>query len=556
MDSVQDNRGRKSICLVQLSRMGDLVQTYRVSDSLKKYNPELELCLVARKKMASPMKDILAQCFDKIFLLDVENMVEKVDEGHGQKMNISKILEDMNSNEFNTLVNLSWSKSSEYLCSLIKADKKMGVSRNEKNQIMIEDRWSQFVYSVVMRGGYCPYNIVDIYRSILGIGPIVLAPKTTKILDHKKIVIHPFASGPKKHWKYSKWVEVVYKILKTNRDYGVVIVGGEREREKADSMLAAPILEKYKGRIEMRVGEMGVNDLLNRLACAELFIGHDSFVSHLAALTDVTIVTLPMGTVRIHETAPYVSNAYMVCPRTSCFPCFPEDKCDFYKCHADVPYQVISGIVGLILSEGGVDRSSLSKSMTKFLMSSVDIFKTKLEESRFLQIEKITCSDCSLKDIFMIFYRIAYLCFFEMPEEKVDIPRLERKTLSELKEAMEGLEYVYELYQFGKKYSRGIIEEIGAKVPCMDKIRSFSDKMDEIERLQGLLATRYPELKPMIDFFIVERRNKKGGNAVEISEENFYAYHGSSIFVSMMYELCEKTVSKYDGYGLDRNEVA
>ena len=552
---IQNESRRENICIVQLTRMGDILQTYRVSLSLKKYQPESKLYLVARKKIALPLMNFLKQCFEEVFLFDIEDMIDGAENNEDLIANISKILERINSYDFNTLVNLSWSKSSEYICFLIRADKKKGIVRDENNQVSIEDKWSQFVYATVMRGSYSPYNIVDIYKSILEIDKIITIPEVLKIINHKKIVIHPFASSSRKHWKYGKWVEVIYKTLKKNKEHEIIIVGeGEDECEKVERMLKNPVLDKYRDRIESKVGKMNINDLLNTLACAELFVGHDSFVSHLASLTDVPMVTLAMGTVKPHETAPYAPNVYIISPKTPCFPCFPDYKCDFYKCHADIPYQVVCKIIDLILSGNVVENCSLNKSMTAFLMSSVDIFKTSFEKSGFLKLDKVTKSNPSLKEAFMIFYRVAYLCFFEIPEEKIKIPELDRKAINDLKEVMEGLEYIYELYHFGKKYSKNIIEEIGSEVPCIDKIKSYSNKIDEIEKLQDLLSLRYPVLKPMIDFFVVNRRNVKGINAVEISEENFYSYHGSSIFVSMIYELCEKTAWKYEGYGFEKSK--
>ena len=541
-------------CFVQLTRMGDLIQTYRVSSLFKEHNPEAKLYLVARKRFALPLMFLLERCFDEVFLLDIQDMVENVENSDNLISNISAMLDGVSSNDFDELYNLSWSGSSGYVCSLIRAKRKKGLVRNDENRIVLEDKWSQLVYSMIMRGSYCPYNVVDIYKSIVGVGQVAPTSNMSRVTSGKKIVVHPFASNAKKHWKHSKWVEVIYKILKTREDREMVIVGGENDRKTAELILESPVLEKYKDRIFLKIDEMGVRDLLDTLSCAEIFIGHDSFVSHLAALTDVPIVTLAMGTVRTCETAPYSSRAYIVSPRTSCYPCFPDDKCDFYKCHADIPYQVVVGVVDLILDGGGVDTQSLNQNITSFLLSSVNVFKTSFKDSGFLHLEQITESNIHLKDIFMIFYRVTYLCFFEMSEEPVGIPDLDRKTKNELGDAMEGLRHVYGLYEFGKTYSKNILEEIGSETPAVDKIKSYSDNIDEVERLQGLLANRYPVLKPMIDFFTVGRRNMRGENAVEVSESSYYEYHGALIFTAMMYELCEKTIKEYENCSFDNTE--
>ena len=533
--------------------MGDVLQTYRVASSFKKEFPKSRLYLIARKKFACPLKFLLDKCFEKIFFWDADDMTKNFFEGDGVLGNIAELLEDINKNNFNRVINLSWSQSSEYLCSLINAQERIGLSRNDSNQTIVSDGWSQLIYSMVMGGAFCPYNIIDIYKKIAGIENMDMMPEFSKSIEQKNIVVHPFASNPKKHWKHTKWIEVVYKILKNNTDHNVIIVGSEDERDRIDLLIESPVLDRLRDRIEVKADNMGVEAVLEILSCSDIFVGHDSFVSHLAALTDIPIINLAMGTVKIHETAPYSPNAYVVSPKTSCFPCFPEDKCEFYECHVDVPYQIVAGIVDLVLKNGIVEPAILKKNMTTFLTSSVDIFKTKIKESGFLQLEKITDSDVSLKEIFMNFYRVSYMCFFEMPEEKIKIPRLNRKTMNELQESMDGLEYLYELYGHGKIYSKNIIEEIGTGNPSVEKIQLYSENIDEIDNLQNMLGRRYPMLKPMVDFFVVNRKNAKGRNAVEVSEDAFYAYHGSMLFTSMIYELCEKTLQGYDNFNIEKS---
>ena len=97
-------------------------------------------------------------------------------------------------------MNLSFSKSSSYLCSLIDSGTKYGPYYGEKLNLIINDKWSQFLYSNVLRGPLSPFSLVDIYGKILGIKKISRLKETNQIRKDI-IVVHPFASLPRKMWK-------------------------------------------------------------------------------------------------------------------------------------------------------------------------------------------------------------------------------------------------------------------------------------------------------------------------------------------------------------------
>ena len=85
-----------------------------------------------------------------------------------RESSLSEILLELNAKKFDVTVNLSFNKSASYLNSLIKSQLTLGMSRNNKSEIVINDRWSQYVYSNVMNSFDTPFNLVDIYRYILG----------------------------------------------------------------------------------------------------------------------------------------------------------------------------------------------------------------------------------------------------------------------------------------------------------------------------------------------------------------------------------------------------
>ena len=528
-----------SVCFVQLTRLGDLVQTYRVATLLKKVRPKIKIYLLARKQFASPLNFLLKECFEKIYFLEMD-VLEK------SKKKLNQFLEEVNSHNFDLLINFSWCKASEQLSTMVKANGKRGLRRGENNQVIIDDSWSKIVYALTMRGPYGPYNLVDIYKSMIGLNEPIPFSISKHQNKEKEIVIHPFASNERRYWKISKWVEIIYKILKNHPSHTITVVGGEEDKLSVEVLFSTPVLHKFKDRIKIMVGEGNIEELSSILSSCSIFVGHDSFVAHLAALNDIPVVTVPLGTSRPVESAPYSKNAYIITPKTSCFPCSLQDKCNFYQCHLDIPYLVVVEVISAILKNGQLEIDLLEKNVATFLISSVSIFKSDIKKSNFLLLKEITSSYPSVKDIFLIFYQMAYLYLFNEVEEEYTIPVLTKNTAQELDDSLDGLESFYELYEFGKKYSKEILEELSKKEPSSSKIKECSDNIDEIDRLQNLLGESYPQLKPIVDYSIVDRNNLLGDNIIALSENSFYSYYRSSILSSIVYQLCQKTLNNYN----------
>ena len=56
----------KTFTLIQLTRLGDLVQTYQAAKALKEIHPEVNLKLIARKNFAESLHFLLKDTFPSI----------------------------------------------------------------------------------------------------------------------------------------------------------------------------------------------------------------------------------------------------------------------------------------------------------------------------------------------------------------------------------------------------------------------------------------------------------------------------------------------------------
>ena len=126
-----------TLAILQLTRFGDLIQTSQAIEELKKAHPEYRIILIARSQFARPLGFILNKLFDKTYYLDTKKIFQN-SEIAGLKTSINglnQFLSELSGESIKLLVNLSFSSSSSYLSSLIKAEIKIGSHYDFENKI-------------------------------------------------------------------------------------------------------------------------------------------------------------------------------------------------------------------------------------------------------------------------------------------------------------------------------------------------------------------------------------------------------------------------------------
>ena len=93
------------------------------------------------------------------------------------------------------------------------------------------------------------------------------------------MALHPGSGSPRKNWPVERWHALAHWL---ERECGARVLVISGEAEPAD--LLAGIGEPVR--------HLPLGDLADRLAQCELFVGHDSGISHLAATTGVPLLLL------------------------------------------------------------------------------------------------------------------------------------------------------------------------------------------------------------------------------------------------------------------------
>lgn len=96
--------------------------------------------------------------------------------------------------------------------------------------------------------------------------------------DVPTVAIHPGSGSAAKNWPVENWRQLVRRLLADSSDIHVAVIGGEAD---------APVLAALRDlAVQERVvfwENLDLADLAGRLAGAQLYLGHDTGISHLAA---------------------------------------------------------------------------------------------------------------------------------------------------------------------------------------------------------------------------------------------------------------------------------
>jgi hypothetical protein len=266
-------------------------------------------------------------------------------------------------------------------------------------------------------------------------------------------------------------------------------------------------------------------------------------VSHLASLAKKTSLTISLGTVRSHETAPYGQDSYVMAPKTKCFPCFPTDACETYQCHADISYHVVASSISTLLASGQIETQDIENNISPFHLGSFDFYKSDFSQSGLMRLVNINPHSApQTKVIVQQFLRMAWLYLLEQKEEQLNFYEITPKVAQDLRNLQAGLEHLFDLCEFGKKYSLQILEEVASDTVEIGKLKEHSAKIDEIDELSLSLKNAHPYLTPIINYLALQKATLGGDNLVKLSESSFLTYDKGSLLVKILFDLIDKNL--------------
>jgi ADP-heptose:LPS heptosyltransferase len=358
---------RKQVLLINITRMGDLVQMGTLLQRLQHEWPGAAVDLIVDQRFAA-VADLLPN-LRHIVTYDFHSLV---DDSRAQTKDVVTLYRDVTrwaaplaEARYDRVINLTFNRRSGFLTSYVAAKDIRGIAAPKDGDVVIHNPWMAYLTDVHNQRRFNHFNLVDIY-ALGGSGPGPFAPLSLDVppdavqwardflsshdRDHCPwMAVQIGASDPIKAWR-PELFGLTLAGLSRKTKIGYVFIGTEEERK---AIAAAQRVYHQAGGIGPICDAIGCTtlpQLAGLLAQCRLLLTNDTGPMHLAVGVGTPVVDLSVGHVDFRETGPYGPGHWIVQPDMACAPCGFDQVCFHHACNDRlVPDQIVELCLHLII---------------------------------------------------------------------------------------------------------------------------------------------------------------------------------------------------------------
>lgn len=306
----------QKVLVVQLNRMGDLIQTLPILQSWKQDLQKRQVTLVC----LTEFRDVVESqaLFDRLISLEWQDVRKLCDESNRKVFwSLRPFCEMLElAEQYDHVINLTHDDASAALCGMIKGVRKSGRIRTESNESRLLGDWSKYLVASVKNRTQNLFNLVDIHMGIAGVRheaiqnyfrladgavseALELLRKHGLRRDGKLVALQMGASQRNRAWPLENFATLANRLQETV-PAEFVLLGNEEERE-----LGNKFAELVKRPAIDLIGLTKIYQIPALLKCCDLLISNDTGTIHFAASIGTPTVGLYFSTAYFGETAPY-----------------------------------------------------------------------------------------------------------------------------------------------------------------------------------------------------------------------------------------------------------
>ncbi len=554
----------KNVLIVNLTRMGDLIQTTPVMAGLKDRYPGIRITLLVNSAFLEICRYIPHA--DRVFVLDIRNVLQglKRRDPVGTFHYLEDVICKINDTMYDLVINFTHSPSSAVLTSLFKTKEVRGLSMDKEGFTVKRHPWIRYFFNIIPGRDYNPFHLCDIYLKAGDITPgeqslhleipADAEQRADSILTEMGVNrgdilvgLQLGASAEDKRWPVARFAELADRLVEV---FGlkILLTGSVKEVHygKEFESIAGTRPLNLIGRTDLR--ELAV--LLKR---CNLFISNDTGPLHIAAAVGTRTINISLASVHFRETGPYGEGHYVVGTELSCSPCGFNTSCKDMVCKRVISAANVFELSKKLLMED--DPVSIEDSPA---WENVQVYKSFFEEDGFIDYMPLINGRALKKELlFVHIYRQTWLkildreysCipdsinqhFVEKLYEWYDMDSVnsaamiedELKVLRRLKELADSVFSIISIIDREAKKSSPdveLIKQIWRGVPPLDQ---------EIE----IIGYTCPTLKPLTTIFKYEKEELGEEDIAVLSEKACRIYNDLGLHASMLIQSLQSLVS-------------
>lgn len=339
----------KQVLIINITRMGDLVQMGPLLARLQEESPGVMIDLVVDRRFA-PVASMLkglrnVVSFDFHELIDssraaVKDVVSLFQELAGWARPLAE-------RKYDRLINLTFNRPSAFLASYIGAPDIRGGRSAWDGGIVIDNAWMAYFTDIHRFRRINRFNLVDVY-ALGGSRPGAFAPLQLALTQEAQewarrflasaeetpaqwIAVQAGASDVMKAWRPQSFGSTLARVSQRWQG-GIVFIGAASERETVAQAIQAYRSAGGRNPSLNGTGQTSLEQLAALLAECRLLLTNDTGPMHIAVAVQTPVIDLSVGHVDFQETGPYGSGHWVLQPELDCAPCGFEQVCAHHSC--------------------------------------------------------------------------------------------------------------------------------------------------------------------------------------------------------------------------------
>ena len=532
----------KNIIILNLTRMGDLIQSTSLFKKIKLVYPESRVTMLISSDFAeiAPFLPYI----DEIKPIDLTGLSELLKSNNFEftvevLKAVNAMFDGILSVKYDLAVNLSHDEFSVYFLYMLNSLKNIGISITREGAIISNDKMIAYMFSAVKNRKVSVLNLVDIYERCLNFGDKIHVNKI--FLDTENInnsgacdvlkengiddddILISFAIGAStslKKWRYDYFAELAKMLLAGNPKIKIILLGAKYDMEAGNYIE----ISVANDRLINLTGKTSVSDLVYLVKRCSLLITHDTGTMHIGVAAGIKLIVIYTGNVGFLETGPYSENQVLVVPDIGCFPCDFNLKCLNPVCKDLIKPEYIYDIAEMILKN--VPAENYGQILSKYKSCGIIPYISRFDSKKFIDFLPAVKGKLNFKDLKLKILKLALEHFYEKDFWKIDENEVEL-----FLDCFETVEYNLSL--------------------------DISEELKVVDSMSVLCKRGIAETKKMVDLalndpFGTDRINESTGNIKSIDFELKYLssiYDDLSLF-NQIHVINQSSSVSYDLFGL------
>jgi ADP-heptose:LPS heptosyltransferase len=360
------------ILVIQLTKMGDLLQTTPLLQHIRKRYPHAQITALIDSKQEELSANI--PYLDRTLFLDLASISEQIGRDDlsllAKYHSLQTVLGPIKRENFDLIYNINFSRITALLCQFFPTSQVVGYRLSPRSRYgqILKEEWVSFIFHLMRNRNLIRLNLVDLLASYendnsfssrrlyYGKESQKSFGKTLSLPDggrQQKIGLQLGCGGYLRRWPVPFFASLAHRLA-TRQGTQIILFGGKGEEylgtQLQDEWVRLAGQRPAAAAVIDRIGKTSLPQLAEALKECDLLVSADTGTMHLATAVGTRVLALFLGTALCHETGPYGEGHFAIQAHMPCFPC-SEGACPNPLCQQLIRPGMVAYLVSLILEK-------------------------------------------------------------------------------------------------------------------------------------------------------------------------------------------------------------